>query len=138
MIIVTSLVQDSGLPLTSSTNVVTPNVSEIPSASISSPSSGSRPWQVPIPRPKIVQAPSVTSSIWDLPAFAVILVTSPLNSLHLLTSSLRDRVSDNYLRRITSKFYDIVQDCVDEILRDSLIPLEPTGDILASSYASIS
>lgn len=39
---------------------------------------------------------------------------------------------------ITSTFYDMVQGCVDEVLRDRVIPLEPIGDILASSYTSIS
>lgn len=31
-----------------------------------------------------------------------------------------------------------MKDCVDEILRNGLIPLEAIEDILASSYASIS
>lgn len=94
---------------------------------------------MPIPQPRIVQTLPLTMSIWDLVVFAVI-STMPPFELYAPTasSSLRGRVSENYLKRIISTFYDNVQDCMEEILRDSLIPLKPICDILASSYTSIS
>lgn len=81
----------------------------------------------------------IIASIWDLPAFAAI-STTPLFVLPTpyASSSRRGRVSGNYLRRITSTFYNTMQDCVDEILRNSLNPFEPIEDILATSYASVS
>lgn len=79
-----------------------------------------------IPQPRIAQVPPLMANIWDLPAFAAISATPPLElPTPTASSSLRGRVSENYLKRIISTFYDTIQDCMDEILRDSLIPLPP-------------
>lgn len=42
------------------------------------------------------------------------------------------------LKELIDNFYDTIRDCVGEVLRDSLIPLEPLRDIMAGPYASIS